>query len=116
MKKILIARLSSIGYALAGIRSLFKSEPNVWIHLMATIIVIAIGIFRSLNKIEWCFLIVAISLVWITEALNTAIEKLSNKVSPQFHPLIKQVKDISAGAVLLAALFAIIIGCMVFFF
>ena len=78
MKNFLISRLKSFGYAITGIRTLVTSERNAWIHLFVTIAVIIAGLLRHLDKTSWCLLILAIALVWITEALNTAIENLEH--------------------------------------
>jgi diacylglycerol kinase len=114
MASYLRSRLKSIGYALEGLGSLIRSEKNMWIHLAATIVVIIAGILRHIDRHDWSILIIAIAGVWITEAINTAIEKLSNVVSPEIHPVIKQAKDISAAAVLIAAIIALILGAFVF--
>lgn len=115
MKKFIQARMRSFGFAFAGLKNLLFTEHNMWIHILATIVVVAAGQWRGLSGTQWCFLTLAIALVWMTEGLNTAIEKLCNVVSPEPHPIIKQVKDISAAAVLIAALAAAIIGLLVFF-
>jgi diacylglycerol kinase (ATP) len=107
-------RIKSFGYALEGIVAFFKTQHNAWIHLFAAIVVVVLGFVLKVNSNEWCWLIVAITLVLITEMLNTAIEFLCDFVSPQLHPQIKNIKDIAAGAVLIAAFGAIAIGCVVF--
>jgi diacylglycerol kinase (ATP) len=63
---------------------------------------------------DWCWIILAISLVWTAEALNTAFEFLADAASPEFHPLVRNAKDVAAGAVLITAIGAVIIGCIVF--
>jgi diacylglycerol kinase len=67
-----------------------------------------------LTNTEWCWIIIAIALVFITEMLNTSIEFLTDLVSPNYHPLAKNTKDVAAGAVLVAAIIAIILGLMIF--
>lgn len=115
MRSFLRSRLKSIGYAFAGLGSLIRSEKNMWIHLAATIAVIVTGIMKQIHTHGWVILVIAIAMVWITEAINTAIEKLCDIVSPGIHPAIKQVKDISAAAVLIAAITAVILAVFVFF-
>ncbi len=105
--------IKSFGYAFTGLRTLF-SERNIGIHAIATIIVIAAGLWKGLQPVEWCFILFAIALVWISEAFNTAIERLSNVVSKEYHPVIKQVKDISAAGVLIAVIIAVMVGLIVF--
>ena len=107
-------RIKSFGYAIEGIGQFLRSQHNAWIHLFAAVIVIALGIILKVNANEWCWLILAIAIVIITEMLNTAIEFLTDIFSPEIHPVAKKVKDVSAGAVLIAALVSVIIGVIVF--
>lgn len=108
------ARLKSFQYAVKGIRLLFQTEPNAKIHLAISILVISGGLFFSINITEWCLIILAIALVLCAEGMNTAIEYLTDLVSPDIHPLAGKTKDVAAGAVLLAAVGAAIIGCIIF--
>lgn len=109
----LAARIKSVKYALNGILIMIKSQHNAWIHALATIIVCVISFYFGLTKSEWCWIVLAIILVWITEMLNTAIEFLADAVSPNYHPLIGQAKDVAAGAVLISAIGSIIIGMII---
>jgi diacylglycerol kinase (ATP) len=114
MKSFTRSRLKSFTYAFEGLVSLLRSEKNMWIHVAATIIVILAGIYKNITSSDWCFIIIAIGLVWISEAFNTAMERLCNVVTKDLHPIIKQVKDISAAAVLISTIIAILIGSFVF--
>jgi diacylglycerol kinase len=107
-------RLKSFGFAIEGIITFLKTQQNAWIHCFATIVVIVLGFVLKVNNVEWCMLVIAIALVMITEMLNTSIEFLTDKVSPDYHPLAKKVKDVAAGAVLCATIVAVIIGAFVF--
>lgn len=108
------SRKKSFSYAFNGLAILWK-EPNAKIHALATVLVIGLGIFRNIGRQQWMALVFAIALVLITEALNTAIEKLCDYCCDnKIHPAIKVVKDVSAAAVLLAALTSIIIAILVF--
>lgn len=107
-------RIKSIGYALKGIRLFFRREPNAIIHLIISILVIAAGFFFSVNITEWCFLILAITLVLSAEGMNTAIEYLTDLVSPEYHELAGKTKDVAAGAVLISAIGAAIVGIIIF--
>lgn len=107
-------RILSFGFAIQGLITFFKTQHNAWIHLFATIVVVTMGFVFKVDKVEWCWLIVAIGFVFVAEMFNTAIEFLTDLVSPQFHPLAKKVKDVAAGAVLIAALTAVAIGLIVF--
>lgn len=106
------ARLASLRFAARGLAYLFRDEHNAWVHLAAAIAVIATGSMLRLSTQDWRWLVLAIALVWLSEAFNTAIEDLCNHVTPGFHPAIGRVKDIAAGAVLIAAVAAGIIGLM----
>jgi diacylglycerol kinase len=108
------ARLKSFNYAVRGIAAFMRSEHNAWIHLAASVTVCIAGFYYRLNKTEWIAVLFCIALVWITEMVNTCIEKIMNHLSPQHSEAVKQIKDIAAGAVLVAAVFAAITGCVIF--
>ncbi|MFN0057139.1 MAG: diacylglycerol kinase family protein [Planctomycetota bacterium] len=108
------ARLKSVKCALRGIWLLVKSEHNAWLHAAATLLVTTAGLLLGLSVGEWCWIVLAITSVWTAEALNTALETLTDLASPTIHPIARNAKDIAAGAVLLAALGAGIIGVLVF--
>lgn len=107
-------RYKSFGYALAGISVLISSQHNAWIHAFISLMVIVAGFLFRVTAIEWIMLIFAIVMVLIAEALNTAIELLCDFVSPDRQELIRKTKDVAAGAVLLAATGAAIIGLIIF--
>jgi diacylglycerol kinase (ATP) len=107
-------RIRSGVYALQGITVLLKSQHNAWIHAVATLCVVGAGVLLGVSRLEWCLLVLAITLVWLAEALNTALEFLCDAVSPEFHPLVKKSKDIAAGAVLLSAVGAAAMGLIIF--
>lgn len=107
-------RLKSFVYAYRGLCTLVSTQHNMWIHLLATIVVIGGGFYFQVTKLDWMFLIIAIMVVWITEAINTAIEFLCNYVSPELQPLIGKTKDIAAAAVLISAIGASILGLIIF--
>ena len=111
------SRAKSFSYAVNGIFLLLKQEPNAKLHAFATVAVIIAGFIRHIGPWQWAALSFAIGIVWITEALNTCIEKLCDFCCDnKFHPSIKIIKDISAAAVLIAALVSISIGIIVFIF
>jgi diacylglycerol kinase len=114
MKKYVIERLKSFIPAFQGIIQLIRYEKNAILHLIATIFVVIISWLLSIDRTEWLFLFLAIFLVWITELINTSIEKLTDKAYPEFHPQAKIIKDFSAGAVLMAAIFSIIVAIFIF--
>jgi diacylglycerol kinase (ATP) len=108
------ARLASFTHALRGLKELVQSQHNSWLHAITTIAVVIAGIALSLSISEWCAIVVSIAMVWTAEAFNTALEFLTDLASPEFHPLAGKAKDVAAGAVLIAAFGALIIGGLVF--
>ena len=107
-------RLRSFSFAFSGLKILLKTQHNSWIHLAVTGVVLAVGALLRITAIEWCVLTLAMASVWITETLNTAIKFLTDLVSPEFHPIAGQVKDLAAAAVLISAIGAAIVGVIVF--
>lgn len=107
-------RIRSIRHAVSGLAEMLKGQPNAWIHLFATICVTLTAYLFKVSTAEWCFLTLAIASVWVAEALNTALEFLCDVASPELHPLVKKSKDVAAGAVLLSAIGATIIGLIIF--
>ncbi len=101
-------------YALKGISVLISSQVNFRIHLFAVIAVIIGGIILDISLMEWIILILCMGLVLTLEALNTAIEYTIDLVSPGYHELAGKIKDISAAAVLIAALTSALIGLIIF--
>jgi diacylglycerol kinase (ATP) len=106
-------RLRSFSYAFAGLAFMLRTQYNARIHAGATIAVILAGLAWKVDADEWRWLVAAIALVWMAEAMNTAFEHVCNVVSPQFHPDVERAKDVAAGAVLIAALAAAAIGASV---
>jgi diacylglycerol kinase (ATP) len=109
-----IARAKSFRYAFVGLWLMLRTQHNAWIHLAGTLAVCAAGWTLHVSNADWRWLVVAIVMVWIAEALNTAFEHLCDVVSPDFHASVKASKDIAAGAVLICALGATVIGALVF--
>lgn len=107
-------RLKSFTYAINGLRAFLRSEPNGRIHFAATIVTISMAIWLHCTTTEWALLVIVTAMVWATELLNTAIEKTMDHLSPDTHPRVKIVKDVAAGAVLIAALAAAIVGGLIF--
>lgn len=108
------SRIASIRHALHGISILLVSQENARIHLITTISTIALGIFLEISVPEWIVIVLAISLVWVAEGLNTAIEFIVDMISPEHRPLAGQIKDLAAGSVFLAAIGALTIGLAIF--
>jgi diacylglycerol kinase (ATP) len=109
-----IGRVRSFRHAIAGILRLIRCQHNAWIHASATLLVLVAAFVLRVSAGDWCWIILAISIVWTAEALNTAFEFLADAASPEFHPLVRDAKDVAAGAVLLTAIAAGIIGTIIF--
>jgi diacylglycerol kinase len=109
-----IARLKSFRYAWAGILYFFKKEHNARIHLGAAGIVLFLSYYFKVSQTEFLMILFFIVLVWITEMLNTAIERIMDFLSPELHPAVGIIKDIAAGAVLVASAAAFVAGSVIF--
>ena len=105
--------VASVRNAMRGVGFMF-SELSIRVLAIATLLTICAGAYFSVSLLEWCALILAISLVWAAEGFNTALERLTDLVSPGFHPLAGKAKDIAAGAVLLASTGAFLVGLFIF--
>ena len=106
--------LRRFSYALSGISFLIKTERNPLIYLVVMAVVAAFGFYCGLSSQEWMALILAISFVWMAEALNTAVELLADEISEERRERLGRAKDVAAGGVLLAALGALAVGVIVF--
>ena len=100
-------------YALQGIFLAFIHERNFRIHIIIATVVIVVSFILTLTKMEWLFVLMSIFLVLVTELINSNIERIIDYIKPEFHPEAKIIKDIAAGTVLLAAIFAVIVGIMI---
>ncbi|MBG0771713.1 MAG: diacylglycerol kinase family protein [Anaerolineaceae bacterium] len=107
------SRLRSIRHALGGWWYVIRTQQNAWIHALATVLVIIVGIWLEVETRDWALLVLAIAMVWTAEFLNTALEVVVDLASPDLHPLAKVGKDVGAASVLIAALSSIIIGVLV---
>ena len=106
----IIGILKSFGYAFEGILYSIKTQRNVFIHLIATICILIVSALLKISAEDWRWIIVCITLVWVSELLNTAFEYLCDLVMPEIHNSVKRAKDIAAGAVLICAISAVLIG------
>ena len=112
MKQQLLAFMRSFGYAFQGIWTLVRTQRNARVHLLAVAVVGVSGLVLEFSATEWMVVTLLCTLVLALEAVNTAIEAVVDLVSPHYHPLAKQAKDVAAGAVLLAAIGACIIALL----
>jgi diacylglycerol kinase len=106
-------RVRSFSFAIRGIAVMLRSQQNAWIHASATVAVCAAGLFFGLSRAEWCWIVLALVAVWTAEALNTALEFLTDVAAPEFHPTAGHAKDVAAGAVLIASIGALLVGVLV---
>lgn len=113
-KTTLPKRIKSFQYALQGIADLFRSQPNARIHLFVLICVLVAGFYFGLSATEWALIIICIAMVLAAEAANTALEYLTDLVSPDYHPLAGKAKDAAAASVLFLAIGAAIVGLIIF--
>lgn len=101
-------------YAINGILEALKTQWNMKIHAVAAIVVLGAAFFFEISLIEWIIIVICIGMVFIAEIANTAIEYLVDFVSPDIHPIAGKIKDLSAGAVLIAAITSAVIGILIF--
>jgi diacylglycerol kinase len=106
--------IRAFGFACKGFVACFKEERSFRIEIVITVLVFAFGIYLKLSSIEWAILSITAFFVLAVEALNTALEDLCNKVEPNQDPAIGKVKDISAAAVLLAVIGAVLVALFIF--
>lgn len=107
------SRIAAFGHAFRGWWYVLNTQHNAWIHSIVAIVVFFLGIWLNLPARDWAVLVLTIAMVFTAEFINTAIEAVVDLASPVHHPLGKVGKDVGAGAVLVAALAAILIGLLI---
>src|SRR5262245_21428036 len=105
-------RLQSVRHAGAGVGLMLRTQHNAWIHLLITLIVCLAGLWLRISSVDWRWLTIAIVVVWVAEATNTAFEYLCDVVSPEFLVSVAKAKDIAAGAVLICTGGAVVLGLL----
>jgi diacylglycerol kinase (ATP) len=108
----LAGRLKSFRHAAGGIGFMLRSQHNAWIHLVVTAVVCLTGWWLRLSAADWRWLTIAIVIVWVAEAMNTAFEYVCDVVAPEFHVHVERAKDIAAGAVLICSCGAVVLGVL----
>ncbi len=106
--------IKSFSFALNGIKHCFSSEPNFYIHVVASIVAICLSFLLEISRIEFIVVILCIAVVLAAEMMNTAIEQICNRITRERDVEIKVIKDISAGAVLVTAISALVCGFIIF--
>ena len=110
----IVKRAKSFTHAGRGILVFLRSTHNAWIHLLVLVAAIVLGFYFHITHLEWTFLVFAGGLVLAAEAFNTAIEIDIDLTSPEYHPYARDTKDVAAGAVLISAVTAAIVGVLIF--
>jgi undecaprenol kinase len=105
----------SFSYALKGLLKTFREEQNLKIQIFAGLVVLILGVYFSLGRIEWTVLTLAVCLVLIAEITNSAVERVTDVLKPRINTYVKEIKDIMAAAVLLSSIAAVIVGVIIFF-
>jgi diacylglycerol kinase (ATP) len=113
MKEYIANRIRSFGYAIRGIGTLVCTQPHARIHLLASLTVVGTGVYVHLRRWEWVAVLVCMGMVWMAEALNTALEFLADEVTLERRERIRKAKDVAAGAVLISAIIAVAVAAMV---
>ncbi|QCJ45269.1 diacylglycerol kinase family protein [Bacillus sp. S3] len=106
--------MKSFMFALSGIMTALRMERNMRIHFMSSFIVLVVSFYFSITKMEWLFILFAIGGMFALELLNSAVERVVDLVTAEYHPLAKQAKDLAAGAVLVYAALSAVIGMIIF--
>lgn len=107
-------RMLSFGYALNGLWQFFKTEHNLWIHCVIALLAVVLGFVLRISRMEWIAVIIVIGIVLSAEAFNSCIEKTLDHLTPEKHEKVRYIKDLAAGAVLLTAIAAAIVGLLIF--
>jgi diacylglycerol kinase len=113
MIKFFRSRAQAIGFAIEGWAYVIRTQRNAWIHALASVAVVLMGLWLQLSRQDWAIILITIALVWVVEFINTALETLTDLVSPESNHLAKISKDVSAAAVLIAAATSITIGLLI---
>lgn len=113
LKEFVVSRIRSFGHAFHGWAYVLRTQHNAWIHSVVATLVIIVGLWLGLPARDWAVLILAIAMVFTAEFINTSIEAVVDLSSPVHHPLAKVGKDVGAGAVLVSALAAALIGLLI---
>lgn len=106
--------VKSFGHAINGLKWVLKNESNARIHFSAAIAVIILSFVLELHAYEWVAVLLCIGMTISAEAFNTALEQTCNYIQPEKHPMIKTVKDIAAGSVLVTAVISALVACVIF--
>jgi len=113
MKRFLSSRAEAFRYAFSGWWFVIRTQRNAWIHAIVSVLVVLVGLWLGLPSRDWAVVVISITLVWMAEFLNTALEAVVDLASPQQHHLARVGKDVGAAAVLITAISAMVIGIFI---
>lgn len=111
---MLLDRRRSFRHAFRGLGRMILTQRNAWIHAAATVLALGMSIALRISAVEWALILLSVGSVWTAEAMNTAIESLADAVTPDYHPRVREAKDIAAAAVLITAVVASVVGLLIF--
>jgi len=106
-------RLKSFGYSLAGWLYMLRHQKNTRIMSVASVVVMAVALWLQVNALGLALLVMAITMVWMGEFVNAAVEAVVNLLSPDYHPMAKVAKDVASAAVLLGVVASVIVGLLI---
>jgi diacylglycerol kinase (ATP) len=110
-----LKRARSFVFAFRGLKRLVQTQHNAWLHLTASLSYVAFGGYLGITQTEWCWLLAGVGSVWVAEAFNTSLEFIADATCPNYHPSIRDAKDIAAAGVLLVAVIATLNIWIMFF-
>jgi diacylglycerol kinase (ATP) len=113
LKKFTRSRINAFGHAFRGWWHVLQTQHNAWIHSVVATMIVGVGLWVGLSPRDWAIVVLTIAMVFTAEFINTAIEAVVDLASPVKHPLAKVGKDVGAGAVLVAALAAALVGLLI---
>lgn len=113
-ESFLINRIKSVGFAFKGLFLLVRTEASIKVQLVIAIVMTLLGFYLGISTTEWILQCICIGLVMGIEGMNTAIEKLSDFVQPDYDEKIGFIKDISAGSVMLVSIISVIVGLLIY--
>lgn len=112
-EKFIRSRIAAFGHAFRGLWHVLQTQHNAWIHSVVATLIVSIGLWLGLSPRDWAVIVLTIAMVFTAEFINTAIEAVVDLASPVQHPLAKVGKDVGAGAVLIAAIAAALVGLLI---
>jgi undecaprenol kinase len=101
-------------YAFRGLATIIREEQNFQVHLMLASATLVLGVLLGISRIEWCLLAIVIGMVVLMEAINSAVERVTDVLRPRINEYAKEIKDITAAAVMISSIVAVIVGLLIF--